>query len=336
MSHEIIQTENEKGETQTLLMVNNRFLAQVVKEIRNNPNPGDETAGFILGFRDSSEPKKTLLVPIESFTPPDSGEIERHRAHLNIGGPIAGIYQSWQVKNWQKIYSNFYRDFPFNPEDPNTQLSLLGIWHKHPGNYIGFSGTDDATIDNILRTPGKMDFLFPVATDSREYLSGSSTPPPIEDAIRLKTNDNHFVDIKFYYRSKEDGQTKILKPMMINQNILPHLAEIPWYVENPSRFKEEVEAFKKDGYGVAINLKHKQDLHFPDTWLVITHKDLNKKFYLRMSSFEYPTDGLFLITPNNPDTTKIDHDRIVLFAQTTIAETIKPIIFNNNNHEGTK
>lgn len=333
MYKEILNTE-EREQKQTLLMVNKRFLTQIVKEIDSNPK--DETGGYIYGLRDSSDPKRTLLIPLESFTPLESSEVERQGAHLNIGGPIAGIYRSWQIKNWQKIYSNFYRDFSFDSESPNTKLSLLGIWHKHPGSLISYSGEDSMTVDNILQTPGKKDFLFPVAIDSREYSWGLSTPPLIPEAMRLNTGANHFIDIKFYYRSKFDGQTQILKPMIINQNIVPHLAEIPWYVQDPSRFNKELDALKNAGFNVALKLMHRQNLHFPDTWLVITHKDSKKPYYLRMSSFSFPLDGLFLITPNDPDKTVAHHEGFVLNTNSTIAETIYPIIFNNNNHERTK
>lgn len=323
MSREILNSSEIVEGKKIFLMMSKKFLEQVASEITNNPNLNDETGGLILGIREVRKNNDINIIPLGSLNSKDPQELERRVTHLNIGGPLTNIGRKWQVEswsNWIARYSTIYKDFDYNPKNSNLKLTILGIWHKHPGSYIDYSGEDNATIDNILKTPGKPDFLFPVAILRSKSEGGENH---IENALKLRVGNDTFVDIKFYFRSKSDGKTQILKPEIYGSNYFPALATPAWYTENPIKFKNEVHEFEKNGFTVDIKHTLRNDLPHPESWLIL-RKDNEDTYYIRMS-YNFLKDKLLFITKNDPDKTE-DFNGITADYDKSMAETFIKVV----------
>ncbi|OGM11179.1 hypothetical protein A2V80_00565 [Candidatus Woesebacteria bacterium RBG_16_39_8b] len=323
MSKEFLTSKEKINDKELVLMLNERFLKQIVDEVVDNTlnSPNDpETGGYILGIRDAKDKNRNIYVPIASFTPKDDwGEIEKLAAHLSIGGPLANLYRKWQVANWQNIYPTFYKDFPFQPDDPNTKLTLLGIWHRHPGNMLSFSNEDSNTIDRILKTPGKEDFIFPIV------ILGEGIPRD-ENSFRMETAVGN-LDINFYYRSAVSSQTKILTPEIYNSQLFPNLANSPWYAEEPSYFKKELKAFQKLGYKTGIRFITPSGQKTPEIWLQLVHQELTDPVYIK-TSVNFHEDRTFFIKFSDPSTALSCARGMILPEENgrTMADIIEPLL----------
>lgn len=316
------QTPEKIAGNEVYLMINKKFLEDVAKEVLRNPDPLDETGGLILGVREVRKGNQLFIVPLGYINTKDPTELERRHAHLTIGGPITNLSRVWQVENWQTNYPNTYEDFSPNMDNPSNRLTILGIWHKHPGSMIGYSGEDSQTVDNILRSSKKNDFIFPVAILRSIHEAGSQIP----DSIRIKPSNDSYVDIKFYYRTR-NGNTYVLKPEIYGKDFFPHLYSPPWYVDNPRRFKKEIATLEAMGLRVGVKHVWRFGLRFPESWLTVSKPESSRTLFVRMSH-SFDKDGIFFATRQDPDK-ETGHGGTVFFLEnsSSIGVAIKSLIF---------
>ncbi|MBI3397044.1 hypothetical protein HY045_01060 [Candidatus Woesebacteria bacterium] len=314
---EIIKSREYERSLAPLVCYSVKTLHSIIEECKTHPHL--ETGGFIFGQSLQIFDNKKAFVVYGTFTPPN--EITRTGGHLSLGGETCGDFYDWQKAHWKYSYPDYLKRFG-RENTGNGKVGLLGVWHKHPGKYIDFSGEDNHQVNSHL-TQGLENYIFPIVIryNSRESDSKSKLP----HLIRI-VDDNCVYDIATYYRSRGSSNTFLAMPLKLDSGLFPNLADTPWHIQNPIAFEEEYNAFSNLGFSIEIVPKIPKGKREGEIWLILKHQFLREPIYITTPGNYYLTRtfNLFSGNPNNRGT-KIGSINSMPEGL-LIADTIGPII----------
>lgn len=171
-----------------------------------------ETGGVFLGYRDDD-----VWYVIESIDPgPNS-----------IFQPAYFEYDQNYINHLINKVSRLY----------TTQLDLIGLWHRHPGSFDSFSGTDDGTNTKYaeLNEQGAISALVNIAPQFRLTVYAVTLPLKYKK-VKFVVGDSYIPQNLLKLKSSSLLQQQLELPVL--QQPLPEPKKSKWFAPKKSKIQD--------------------------------------------------------------------------------------------------
>lgn len=260
-----------------LVMVPTRVIEKIDEEAR--AHPPNETGQSMIGLE-----LENVIIVLDVI--PDMVNIRRAPGSLNMGGNFQVEVFNWYKTHWERLRllsEECKADWaPGKPLPPNwllppalnLPLSVVGEWHKHPGNMTSLSGTDLHQINSILRDreQDRHQFMTPIITyDKSSWYSYEYEGP------KLVTKISQRIYKTWYYSSRTSRGPQEIKPRVVANEMVPEMPPLPWYLINLSLMEKEVGLLRSNGYRVNWRIKDVDADGIDEILFGIDHPDWGKR-----------------------------------------------------------
>ncbi len=259
------------------------FLKAVETEILLHPK--DETGGYIYGFRITNKGRKHVVI-LGSYTPPFKTEVKRTMGHLDLGGKESAEYHRWFKAHWPQLRQEFIKRFPgWEKGVQELKPEVIGTWHRHPGNFIGFSGEDDHTIDHKKLGTNRENYLFPIFVVRKKSAQDPYPPPLVVPCVQIRVSKTTFIEGVFYFRERQNKLiTYELEPLIDRvEGNFPAISQIPWHLSNAELFDAECSALEASGFTVTPVLFTPKGKEAKEFWLELNHPNHPQPIFIKTS-----------------------------------------------------
>lgn len=229
-----------------------QWILQAIME-ETDEHTQNETGHALIGVYLKSENLVMVLAVV-----PDFISIYRSPGLFRQGGQGQVDIFRWYNDHWKTwldnpSLANWQLGQPIPPgtlpEALKQPLIVVGDWHKHPGHFNELSGTDLRTITELLSdSAAELDFILtPILTVNRLYdgfeiIEGSEF-----------TLIDRFVKqyrLNWFYHHKSGQRSIRIKPHFVEDNRVPWMPPLPWYLTDPVQFEREIATLRRLGYHV--------------------------------------------------------------------------------------
>ena len=156
--------------------------------VETQENIQTETGGVFLGFREDNE-----WYVIESIDPGPNSIFKANYFEYDQD------YVNHLINKISRLY--------------DTQLDLIGLWHRHPGSFDSFSRTDDETNTKYAELNNKGAISALVNIDPKFRLTVYSVTLPLEYKEIEYIVGNSYIPMKLLQKKNID----ILQKQLVNQ-----------------------------------------------------------------------------------------------------------------------
>jgi|GEM_PF-6503290 len=310
---------NYTSNTPTLI-IPRRIFVDIAYE--STQHPSTETGAALIGVE-----TKDLIVVIATI--PDIVNIHRSAGLFKNGGDYQAEVFRWYQKHWnmarkksrQMTQINWTPSTPlpdgYIPPELDLDLAYLGDWHKHPGSMTHLSGTDIATIRQILsdRTESREQILSPIVT----FYKGGNFGRRLDiskNQVIMSSGDEF--RINWYYTHRNSRTTEIVPFPVSNKNV-PTLPPVSWYLTDPQRFDDELLYLGMQGFETAWRVADINNDSVCEMVFAVNSPNWSKQVIVS-TSWDYPkTHATIFITD------KVQHQEEVEINSTIQEDTAEQV-----------
>lgn len=298
------------------IYVPERVLEVIFRDVLDHPQV--ETGHGLIGV------ESTDFIVIVGVIPATE-ETKRSYASLFLGGDTQLAILEWYQQHWLQMRKSSYELGIPNwdtstalskgtiPQELSIPLSVVGDWHKHPGDYNLLSQTDFNQINQILSDPlgNQARLITPIAT----YQPGHTVLHRFNGYQVVLQQVGEEIRLDWYYSHRDSELTYKITPVILSDSVVPELPPIPWYLYDVPRMREELQLLKDAHYEVTWEIRQFHMSPFQAVCFTINHPNWHKTLLL-VTEWDYPFTPAKVFTvakkPTRSTRSWLDdvHDRI--------------------------
>lgn len=306
-------------------------IGSIAQEIISHPQT--ETGGVLIGVRVPVADRKTLLIPLVSYTSENMREVTRHAGLFQVGGFWTHQYYSWLRAHWSYVFKDFLAKYQLSTLAlDKVDFQVLGVWHKHPGTMLNYSLHQDAgTVDHELDTNSELsEFLFPIFV-LRQKTKDNLFPHKLTTAsvqFSVPLDPNSIIEGVFYCRKNRPRGETLLTPIIDHNDDYPHLPDAPWFLKDQAsftRFQSWQREFLQLGFVMTLKQVVFKNEQWVSTFLKLQHASGLICYVL--FDYHFADNQLLKLSLNEPTSSFEPGVGMQLSAQTvSLVQVILPMI----------
>lgn len=228
-------------------------------------------------------------------TIPDIVDTVRLPGFFRLGGQDQVEIFRWLNLHWEAMKQGSHsqdqpgwtigKDIPLGsiPPELDLPLSVVGYWHRHPGDFRDLSSTDMRQVNDMLNDPmaQRTQVLAPIVTyDRQERLIMSYDG---DDLILRSVIDEMRITFHYFQR----GVRLLVKPIIVPDTHVPWLPPLPWHLADLKRMRTELALLKQAGYKVRWQVREMDGDPVQEIIFALDREDWNKRLVL-VTDWDYP------------------------------------------------